>query len=441
MSNHNNHTLQAGTVIEDKWIILEFLGKGGMGEVYRAHQLNLKRDIAIKIISREWLDSVEENEEEIEVGLQRFHNEVLSMAQVRHPNLLQIYDYGSFSLKKEPDALKFEYIVMEYIPGGTLRSTMSEDGFYPEESLVKDWVVKYFLPVLDGVQALHTAGIIHRDLKPGNILMDGNTPRITDFGLARSSRIRPVTMSMDIKGTPAYMSPEHFMDLKRADHRSDIYTLGKMFFESIDGKIGTDIIPLKSANLRKAETPFFKKVDQIIRKATAEDRNHRYGSVEEFQSAILEALKIEEPGRIIGKSVKHSILESLSRPKWIWGGVALAVILVMAMTLWHFFGQPREITRIPGGSPPSLSETESRGPLESTATIDKAALSQSVLTGKDGAKLHLIPEGQLSLPRDKIEEPGKSVKINPFYMDETEVTNHQYVEFLNFKGSCGRRSG
>ena len=148
---------------------------------------------------------------------------------------------------------------MEYVPGGTLRSTMSEDGFYPEEGLVKDWVVRYFLPVLEGVQALHQAGIIHRDLKPGNILMDGHTPRITDFGLARSSRIRPVTLSMDIKGTPAYMSPEHFMDLKRADHRSDIYSLGKILFEAIDGKIGPEIIPLKSANLRKAETPFFKK--------------------------------------------------------------------------------------------------------------------------------------------------------------------------------------
>ena len=115
MSNHNNHTLQPGTVIEDKWIILEFLGKGGMGEVYRAHQLNLKRDVAFKIISREWLDSVLENKEELEIGLQRFQNEVLSMAQIRHPNLLQIYDYGSFSISKEPVASKFEYLVMEYI--------------------------------------------------------------------------------------------------------------------------------------------------------------------------------------------------------------------------------------------------------------------------------------------------------------------------------------
>ena len=246
MSNHNNHTLQVGTVIEDKWIILEFLGKGGMGEVYRAHQLNLKRDIAIKIISREWLDSVKENEEELEVGLQRFRNEVLAMAQVRHQNLLQIYDYGSFSVKKGEGESKFEYIVMEYIPGGTLRSTMSEEGFYPEEELVREWLAKYFLPVLNGVEFLHSEGIIHRDLKPGNILMDGNIPRITDFGLARSSRIRPVTISTDIKGTPAYMSPEHFMDLKRADHRADIYSLGKMIFEAIDGKIGPDTIPLKT---------------------------------------------------------------------------------------------------------------------------------------------------------------------------------------------------
>ena len=88
-------------MLNDKWVILELIGKGGMGEVYRAHQLNLKRDVAIKVISREWLQTLEDDVEEIEIGLQRFRREVQAMSQIRHPNVLQIFDYGSDSIKKD----------------------------------------------------------------------------------------------------------------------------------------------------------------------------------------------------------------------------------------------------------------------------------------------------------------------------------------------------
>lgn len=174
-------------MLDDKWVVLEFIGKGGMGEVYRAHQLNLKRDVAIKIISRQWLESLEDIPEEIGIGLERFRREVQAMARVRHPNVLQIYDYGSSTVKKDGDDFPVEYMAMEYIPGATLRHTMSEEGFEPDEELIKDWLLQYLLPILDGVQALHRAGIVHRDLKPENVLLDDGTPKITDFGLARSS--------------------------------------------------------------------------------------------------------------------------------------------------------------------------------------------------------------------------------------------------------------
>mgnify|MGYP001210699439 CR=1 FL=1 len=432
MNNQNQQTLQMGTVIQDKWVILEFIGRGGMGEVYRAHQVNLKRDIAIKIISREWLESMQENEDELRAGLQRFRNEVLAMAQVRHPNILQIYDYGSFSVKKDQAALeKFEYIAMEYVPGGTLRSTMSEQGFYPEEHLTKEWLEKYFLPLLDGVRALHASGIIHRDLKPGNILLDGHTPRIADFGLARSARIGSMTMSTDIKGTPAYMSPEHFMDLKRADHRSDIYSLGKILFEAIDGKMGAGLIPLKSASLSKAESPFFEELDRIIRKATAEDRNERFGSLEEFQTAILTALASMGSGKGTGEVVKYAMPALLSRPKWIWAGIATAVILVMAMTVWHLLGEPGKSDFKPGGPSDTLSHVKPPAPSPKQSPAAGAADPlPSVLTGKDGARLFLIT-GDRMPPKEMLEPSGEALRMELFYMDETEVTNHQYVEFLN----------
>lgn len=93
------------------------------------------------------------------------------MAQTRHPNVLQIFDCGSASVKVGDEDAPIEYIVMEYIPGDTLRSTMSDEGFYPDEIAVRGWLSGYFLPLLDGAQAIHELGIVHRDLKPENVLL------------------------------------------------------------------------------------------------------------------------------------------------------------------------------------------------------------------------------------------------------------------------------
>ena len=93
-------TLKVGDVLNNKWVILGFIGKGGMGEVYRAHQSNLNRDVAIKVVSREWLESIDEGDEEAETLVQRFRREVQAMAQIRHPNILQVYDHDAITVKK-----------------------------------------------------------------------------------------------------------------------------------------------------------------------------------------------------------------------------------------------------------------------------------------------------------------------------------------------------
>jgi serine/threonine protein kinase len=121
MVDPSEDKLRVGTVLNDKWVILEFIAKGGMGEVYRAHQLALKRDVAIKIISKEWLEVSREHEEELQANLQRFLNEVQAMAQLRHPNILQIYDYGSLLLGEGGSSR--EYIAMEYVRFIRLMST------------------------------------------------------------------------------------------------------------------------------------------------------------------------------------------------------------------------------------------------------------------------------------------------------------------------------
>ena len=405
-----------------------------MGEIYLAHQLNLKRDVAIKVVSEELLKDFEDDPDEIKTAFQRFKREVHAMAQVRHPNVLQIFDYGSASIPRETGDCLVEFIAMEYIPGDTLRFTMSEEGFYPEQDLTRHWLEEYFLPVLDGVEAIHELDIVHRDIKPENILMDGKTPKIADFGLARSTRLKPVTQSMDVKGTAHYMSPEHFFDFRKADQRADIYSLGKILFESITGKIGEGTIPFKTASLPDTETPFFEKLDKVIQNATAENRDNRLASVAQLRTGILDAIETykKEPAGEISPESKHS--SALHNPKWIWSGVAIAIIAVAAMTIWHLVGEPGSASKALKSLSITNKEVNKSYRSESDPIeIILADTPKQTILAEDGASMHFIPAGSVTLPENNSTQSTRSVKVNPFYLDETLVTNHQYVEFLNQK--------
>jgi len=429
MVDNTSSTLTPGTVLDDKFVILEFLGKGGMGEVYRAHQLNLQRDVAIKIISKEWLQSLEDDVEEIETGLQRFHREVQTMARIRHLNVLQIFDYGSTSVRTNGDEYPVEYIVMEYVPGATLRFSLSEEGLYPDAKGVKEWLRHYFLPVLDGVQAIHDQDVVHRDLKPENVLLDGTTPKIADFGLARSTRMRPVTQSVDIKGTMPYMSLEHFLNFKNVDKRADIYSLGKILFEAVEGRIGPDTIPFKQAGLSKTGSSFFEKLDRIIRGATAEDRNERIDSVEKLRNALLEVLSAAQAEGLREKEPKTvSALPSGVRPKWIWLGAVAVAIVMLAMVGYHFAGRSGKVPlgsetgkQISSGGPGGSSES---------APLSLSKLPESIVS-EDGITMILLPPGILQPEPGNREGRSEVVAMKGFYLDATAITNHHFAEFLN----------
>jgi serine/threonine-protein kinase len=341
MKDRNNILIEIGTVLDGKWAILEFIAKGGMGEVYRAHQLNLKRDVAIKVISQEWLESLEGDAEEINSAFKRFLAEVQTMAQIRHTNILQIYDFGSASIQKRGEAVTVEYIVIEYIPGKTLRHTMSEEGFYPdEEDATKAWISDYFIPVLNGVQTMHKLGIVHRDLKPENILIDGEIPKIADFGLARSSRMAPITRTIDVKGSPGYMSPEHFLDLKNTDQQADVYSLGKILFEAIMGKIDTEKLPFKQVSLPDPSTPFMREMDRIIRAATAEDKDDRLASVAQLHGALSEAaafsLEHEHTPSFAADRQAERVSSRARFGRLLWACLAIAFVAVISITAFDY---------------------------------------------------------------------------------------------------------
>jgi serine/threonine-protein kinase len=424
-------TLKVGDVLNNKWVILGFIDKGGMGEVYRAHQTNLNRDVAIKVVSKEWLASIDEDDEEVETLVQRFRREVQAMAQIRHPNILQVFDHDAITVKVCDQDTSIEYIAMEYIPGGSLRDTMSEEGFYPEENLIKAWLKRYFFPVLAGVMALHDNGIVHRDLKPENVLMDQDTPKIADFGLARSSRLKPVTQSMDVKGSPHYMSPEHFFDFKRADQRADVYSLGKMLFEAVEGKITSGVTPFKRAVLAKAESPFFQELDRIIQMATTESRDERTKSVRDLLVQLERVIQGLEFQKKTEKPSGPSLIPSFfSKPKWIWAGIIVAVLSVLSMTIWHLMGEPglrlqKNATSISTGQHKLSSRPEN-----GTST-DMAGAKEDSFASEHLGKQKLIKGGVFKIPDAAEGKNEQSVQVAPFYMDEFFVTNQQFVDFLN----------
>jgi len=400
----NSTLFDTGSVIDNKWVLIERIGKGGMGEVYRAHQLNLRRDVAIKVISEDILQDIEENPEEVSNAIQRLQVEVQTMAQVRHPNVLQIYDYGSISVQQQSAAKQVQYIAMEYVPGNTFRYTMSEEGFDDEAEMLAEWLEHYFLPVLDGLEAIHANDIVHRDIKPENILMDGDTPKIADFGLARSPKLKAVSNSWDVKGTMPYMAPEQFADFRKAKIPADIYSLGKMLYEAIVGKLDQKTVPFKAVHLEAPDKDFLKTMNGVIRKATDENQQNRYQTISELRRALQNALKLL-------RKEKQQPQQPDATPatiRWLWAGIALVLIAIGAMTIYHLVdSQNSETARVE--TTQILDENIDR------AVFDIKNLDSSLIA-QDGREMKLV------------KRPNEN---HAFYADPSLVTFHHYVEFLN----------
>lgn len=370
--------------------------------MYRAHQLNLKRDVAFKVLSVDILQDINENPEEFAKAAKRLQIEVQTMAQVRHPNVLQIYDFGFVSVKHNCVSEQIPYITMEYVPGNTFRYTMSEEGFGEEVELFAGWLERYFMPVLDGLEAIHDHDIVHRDIKPENILMDGDTPKITDFGLARSTRLKAVSNSWDVKGTMPYMAPEQFADFRKARIPVDVYSLGKVLFEAVSGRLDKKMIPFKSADIESSATTFFKTVGSIIRKATSENPHNRYQTVSELRLALHNALQTLQEENIAALSIGPTP----TYIRWLWVGIIAVLIAVGGMTVYHLV--ENETYKQEG-----IADISLPGNIQST--LQEAGMFSSTMIAKDGREMALVTDADKNLA---------------FYSDASLVTFHHYNEFL-----------
>jgi serine/threonine protein kinase/tetratricopeptide (TPR) repeat protein len=279
--------LTTGSTFASRYQVIEELGHGGMGRVYKVQDTKIGEKIALKLIRPETgLDKT---------SLERFSNELKLARKIRHKNVCQMFDLG------EDQGTR--YLTMEYVHGEDLKQLIRKVGqLSPGQS------IGIARQVCDGLEEAHKLGVVHRDLKPQNIMVDeeGNA-RIMDFGIARSFSGISITGAGVIIGTPEYMSPEQ-VEGKEVDQRSDIYSLGIILYEMLTGQVPFEgDTPFTIGIKQKSEIPRDPKslnvqipqdLSRLILKCLAKDKGKRYQSAEAMHSELskMEKSKKEETG-------------------------------------------------------------------------------------------------------------------------------------------------
>ena len=273
------------------------LGKGAMGLVYDGVDPNLDRRVAIKTILTRKLDP-----EAARMIAVRFEREVRAVARLNHPNIVQVYDFGT-----EGD---LAYIVMEFIQGRELK-----DYFDANERFDLKKAFGLMIELLDALDFAHEAGIVHRDIKPGNVMIDaGGHAKLTDFGVARvadSGDQAEATRAGAMVGTPSYMSPEQIQG-QAVDRRTDIFSAGIIFYQFLTGQKpfeGTQFalqqkIVMDDPVWPSAIVQVPPEFDRIIARALAKDVEHRFQSARSFADAlkrILEGKPPEDPNEVLSQ--------------------------------------------------------------------------------------------------------------------------------------------
>ena len=331
--------LTTGTTFAGRYQIIEELGKGGMGRVYKVLDKEVNAKVALKLIKPE----IAADKRTIE----RFRNELKIARDITHKNVCRMYDLG-----KEEGAY---FITMEYVSGEDLKSFIRRAGL-----LSAGKAMSIAAQVCDGLLEAHRLGVVHRDLKPQNIMIDkeGNA-RIMDFGIARSLRAKGITGSGVMIGTPEYMSPEQ-VDGKEADQRADIYSLGVILYEMVTGRVPFEgDTPFSIGVKQKSEIPrppieineqLPEDLNRVILMCMEKEREKRYQSVSELHSELMNLEKgIPTTERIVPESrplTSREITVKFSLKKLFLPALIVIAVVVIGLIIWRTLLQ-KETVPIP----------------------------------------------------------------------------------------------
>lgn len=291
--------LSKGQKINDRYEIIKTIGEGGMANVYLANDTILDRKVAIKVLRGDL-----SNDEKF---IRRFQREALSVSNLSHPNIVEVYDVG------EEDGQY--YIVMEYIEGKTLKQLLKK-----RETLTLTEVIDIMLQLTDGLAHAHESYIIHRDIKPQNIMiLDNGLVKITDFGIATALNATQLTQTNSVMGSVHYLPPEQ-ANGKSATVKSDIYSLGILMYELITGSVpfkGDNAVEIalkhmkeKIPSIRKQNPTIPQTVENIVIKATAKNPRNRYDSVKEMHEDLEVCMEKENVKKVTFEYPENDIDDS-----------------------------------------------------------------------------------------------------------------------------------
>ena len=349
-----------GQKINDRYEIIRSIGEGGMANVYLARDIILERNVAIKILRGDLAGD--------EKFVRRFQREALSASSLSHPNIVEMYDVGEDN--------GTYYIVMEYVEGMTLKQLIKKRG-----SLSLSEAIDIMLQITDGIKEAHDSYIIHRDLKPQNILIKENGEvKITDFGIAMALNSTQLTQTNSVMGSVHYLPPEQASG-KGATIKSDIYSMGILFYELLTGKLpfkGDNAVEIALKHMkndipsvREINDSIPQSVENIILKATAKNPKNRYESAADMHDDLLTCLNedrlnekkyvfmypehdgeenkkpvlLEETKEETKKMVEDDLDDERQKNTWIW--VLSSVFIFIVLVLVGIFVVYPKLTEVP----------------------------------------------------------------------------------------------
>jgi CheY-like chemotaxis protein len=289
--------LAKNTVIDDRYLVAERIGRGGMGVVYRARDLGLDRDVAIKVIAQSALSALGDSDQTSGARfVQQFRREAAALAAIRSNHVVPVYAFG-----RHEDSFFF---AMEYVAGNNLDEIL-QDCIDNGELLPTERVVTILRQVASGLSAIHAAGLVHRDIKPSNVLIERETGRalLIDMGIA-SKRERNAPTSNNAIGTPQYMSPEQVTREHPITARSDVYALACTAFDMLAARppfVTDDPIVAAFKQVHEAAPPISRfrselgPLDPVFERALAKYPDDRFADAQELVDAIERALVPTRP--------------------------------------------------------------------------------------------------------------------------------------------------
>jgi serine/threonine protein kinase len=299
--------------------ILEALGRGGMGAVYKVRQPRLDRLAALKILSPERQGDRQFNA--------RFEREARTLAQMNHPNIVTIYDFG--------EAQGRCFLLMEFVDGLTLRQLLQAGRLSPSEAL--EIVPK----ICEALQYAHQRGVVHRDIKPENILIDKQGRlKIADFGIAKMAGAAPalgVTEERQVVGTPHYMAPEQVEKPRAVDHRADIYSLGVVFYEMLTGEL-----PLGKFQPPSQKVQLDVRLDEVVLRTLEKEPARRYQQASDVKSDVETIVSTPSTHTLNSKAMNSNTKSVLTATSII----AALVVVFLGIRSWQSGHSPEHAAQL-----------------------------------------------------------------------------------------------